>query len=263
MSQRFDDHFAQIVLLPLVEWRGGNKVDLDLAAAGLDELELQDRRDAGKAQIAAERPAPRPVRHDDQVALAAEDAPERRQAAPASGLPAHLRIVADLVADDRRGEVGEIGDEDPANLTGLAGLSGRVDDLDDQRFRHHVILAAIRALDCDDPRLLRRITVLDLEPEERPDPVAQLRRHRLRDGADMPQLRPWPAALGQRIHQEAQIVGIGEEGTRPEGAEFCRLLVRRNADRQPEARPGAKQQVRRWPPIIQPRHRGDIGTDGG
>ena len=107
----------------------------------------------------------RPVRPHDHVAGAAEDALQRRQAPPARALAAHLRVIANLVADHRRGEILEIGAEQPADLAFAAGPPRIVHHLDEQRLRHQMIEPAGRAFDRQIAKLLRRIAIAHLDLE--------------------------------------------------------------------------------------------------
>jgi hypothetical protein len=98
-----------------------DELELDVVERMLDDLVLLDRRDLVEGLEAGARQEAAAVGLHQQVALAAEDAPQGRQGPAAGARAADLGIVADVVAQHRRGEVVQVGHHHPADLALDAG----------------------------------------------------------------------------------------------------------------------------------------------
>ena len=174
----------------------------------LDDLELPNRGSVAHVSLPEPRPVAPSVGQVQQVPLAPDDTADGRQAPPARAGWTGLGVIAQFVADHRRGEIVQIGDDDTAQLPRLADCPVIAQQLDDDRLRHDMVIGRIRTFEGEIADFLRRIAVGHPRAEKAGDVFTKLRRHDLAERAQVAEPVEAPPARDTGIEQHLDHAGI-------------------------------------------------------
>ena len=204
---------------------------------------LEDRRELRHLP----RPERRPValtggRHEQRVALTAENATQHGQPPPARTCVADFGVVADLVTQQRRRIVVERCQHHASDLPRPAWLAPLVDDLDHDRFRLDVIVLGGGALQRNEPDLLRAVDIDHTYVPRQAARLTRLRRDHFAERRHVLDVRQRDAVRAAMLGEEPEVRWIRHEVIRILPSEPLRLLRDAGADGQHHALTGRKRE---------------------
>ena len=172
--------------------------------------------------------------------MAPQDAGQHRQSAAAGTGFANLRVIPDVIANQRRGEVVERGHHHPTHLARAALPAIRVENLHDHVLGLHQVMFVARALQGHIAHLLGAVGIGHGGVPGFLAQAAHLGARGLRHGLYLAQGGKPNCRLQAMARQGFRVGGVGKQVLRIELGQPSRLVLHRRHDVEQIGRPGRK-----------------------